>query len=297
MIAGKPCYTTIPIDAWAISTDGEKPFSSSFNARSSTMSQTTTNFIALGSRLLGVPEVITLGVKPNFPDYTVRERDLIIRSERILFPTLNYAQFLTTMGKRIFPSLETYLYADEKIKQTTLFYMLGIPHPRTRIYYPLHHNEILNDFSFPFIAKLARRSAGGRGIFLLRNSEDLETYLRATRVAYIQEYLRHERDLRVVLINYQPVVAYWRVRGSGEFRTNLSQGGKISFEDIPAEGIRLAQESAVKCRFNDVGMDLIHARGTWYVIEANMKYGREGLKMKGLDLKNILRSKLLSGEI
>ena len=111
-----------------------------------------TRFIALGSRLQGVPEVKTLGLKPNFKDYTPQERGLILNSKRILFPTLNYAQFLTTMGKEIFPSLETYLYADEKIKQTTLFYMLGIPHPRTRTYYHLHHKDILRDFDFPFIA-------------------------------------------------------------------------------------------------------------------------------------------------
>jgi hypothetical protein len=33
------------------------------------------------------------------------------------------------------------------------------------------------------------------------------------------------------------------------------------------------------------------------VIEANMEYGREGLRMKGMDLKQILREKLLSGEL
>ena len=91
-------------------------------------------YIALGCRLKGIPEVETLGIRPNFMDYSPRERDLILGSKIILYPSLNYAQFLTTMGKRIFPSLETYLYADEKIKQTTLFHMLGIPHPGTRIY-------------------------------------------------------------------------------------------------------------------------------------------------------------------
>ena len=33
------------------------------------------------------------------------------------------------------------------------------------------------------------------------------------------------------------------------------------------------------------------------IIEANMKYGRKGLRMKGLDLKEILRTKLLAGEL
>jgi ribosomal protein S6--L-glutamate ligase len=213
-------------------------------------------FIAIGSRLRGVPEVLTLGVKPNFMDYTPGERELALSAPIILYPTLTYAQLFTTLGRPIFPSLETHLYADEKIKQTTLFYMLGVPHPRTRFYYSRHHNDIVNDFSFPCIGKIARRSSQGRGVFMLRNLGDLEAYLRVTRVAYLQEYLPHKRDLRVVVINYRR-----------------------------------------KCRFDDAGLDLILSGGRWYVIEANMKYGRKGLKARGMDLKEILRQKLLSGEI
>jgi ribosomal protein S6--L-glutamate ligase len=254
-------------------------------------------YIALGSRLQGIPEVLTLGVKPNFLDYTPHERKLIAGAEIVLYPTLNYAQFFTTVGKTIYPSLETYLYADEKIKQTTLFYMSNIPHPRTRIYYHLHHRDIRKDFDFPFIAKLARRSAQGRGVFKIENENELAAYLKITDVAYIQEYLPHDRDLRVVLINYEPVLAYWRIGSPGNFRTNLSQGGRIGFDNIPSEGVRLASKSAKKCNFNDVGMDLINCMGKWYVIEANMKYGRKGLKTKGLDLKEIMRKKILSGEL
>ena len=256
-----------------------------------------TPFIALGSRLEGISEVLTLGVKPNFFDYTPPEREKIFNAEIILYPSLNYAQFFTTIEKRIFPSLETYLYADDKIKQTTLFNMLGIPHPRTRIYYHLHHQYILKDFTFPFIGKLARRSARGRGVFKIHNQEELKRYLKLTRVAYIQEYLTHERDLRVLLINYQPVQAYWRISQAGNFRTNLFQGGRIDFENIPKEAIELAQQSVRKCKFDDVGLDLINCQDKWYIIEANMKYGRKGLKLKGLDLKNIIFQKLLSWDM
>lgn len=257
----------------------------------------TSLYVALGSRLRGVPEVLTLGVKPNFNDYTAEEKDLIFRSTLVLYPTHNYAQFLATLGKPFFPSLETCLYADEKIKQTTLFYMLGLPHPRTRHYYHLHHHHILDDFDFPFVAKLPRASAQGRGVFKIENTNQLEEYLRRTRVAYIQEYLPHERDVRVVLINYEPVLAYWREAKKGSFKTNLYQGGSVNFRDIPEEAVETAREAARKCRFDDVGLDLIPHLGKWYVIEANMKYGRQGLRMKGLDVKNIIREKLLSGEL
>jgi ribosomal protein S6--L-glutamate ligase len=254
-------------------------------------------FIALGSRLKGVPEVLTLGVRPNFLDYTRMEQEQILGAEAVLYPSQNYAQFLSTMGKRIFPSLETHLYADEKIKQTTLFYMLRIPHPRTRFYFHLHHQEILKDFYFPLVGKRARASARGRGVFKITRLEELDEYLRKNPIAYIQEFLPHERDLRVVLLNYSPILAYWRETPAGDFRANLSRGGTIRFEDLPREGIELACAAARKCKMDDVGLDLIHSGGKWYVIEANMKYGREGLRRKHIDIEVVLREKLLSGEL
>jgi ribosomal protein S6--L-glutamate ligase len=215
----------------------------------------------------------------------------------ILYPTANYAQFFTTLGKPFFPSLETCLYADEKIKQTTLFSMLKIPHPRTRIYFHLHHQDIVRDFSFPFVAKLPRASSRGRGVYKIETSQQLEAYLRLTSVAYIQEYLPHERDLRVILVNYEPILSYWRRRDPLNFRANLHQGATPQFTEIPEEALSLARHTALQCKFNDVGLDLIPCDGKWYVIEANMEYGREGLRLKGMSLKQILRDKLLCGEL
>jgi ribosomal protein S6--L-glutamate ligase len=261
------------------------------------VAEETKTFVALGSRLKGVPEVLTLGVKPNFVDYTDEEKELILNAAMILYPTANYAQFFTTLGKPFFPSLETCLYADEKIKQTTLFSMLGIPHPRTRVYYRLHHQDILRDFSLPFVAKLPRASSRGRGVYKIEDSEQLNAYLRLTSIAYIQEYLPHERDLRVILVNYKPILSYWRQRDPLNFRANLHQGATPQFLDIPDEALQLARDTALRCRFNDVGLDLIPCGGKWYVIEANMEYGRKGLAMRGMDLKQILRDKLLCGEL
>jgi ribosomal protein S6--L-glutamate ligase len=254
-------------------------------------------FVALGSRLKGVTEVLTLGVKPNFTDYSEEQKQLIFRASMVLYPTTNYAQFFTTLGKPFFPSLETCLYADEKIKQTNLFSMLGISHPRTKIYYHLHHRQILSDFAFPFIAKMPRASSGGRGVYKIENRDQLQAYLRLTPVAYIQEYLPHDRDLRVILVNFEPILSYWRRRDAADFRTNLNQGGTVQFLEVPDDALSLACDAARRCRFNDVGLDLIPYGGTWYVIEANMAYGREGLRLKGMSLKQILRKKLLSGEL
>jgi ribosomal protein S6--L-glutamate ligase len=261
------------------------------------MEQMQHQYVAFGSRLVGVPEVLTLGVKVNFQDYTLLEQQRILDSRVILYPTLNYAQFFSTMGKRIFPSVETYLYADEKMKQTTLFNMLSIPHPRTRFYLQREFSRIEKDFEYPFVAKIARASARGRGVFKITGPEELDGYLQKTKIAYIQEYIPHAKDLRVILINYEPVLAYWRNRTPGDFRTNLHQGGTIDFGNIPHEVMPMAQEFARMCNFNDVGLDLLEYDRTWYVIEANMQYGREGFKRKNMVLKDVIREKLLAGTL
>jgi ribosomal protein S6--L-glutamate ligase len=59
----------------------------------------------------------------------------------------------------------------------------------------------------------------------------------------------------------------------------------------------MARECARKCNFNDVGLDLLQSNGNWYVIEANMQYGREGLKKKNMVLKEVIREKLLAGTL
>lgn len=253
-------------------------------------------WVALGKRLSNLKDVITLGVRPNFFDYSPDERALILNSEVILYPTTNYAQFFHTLGKKIFPSLETYLYSDDKIKQTTLFYLLGLNHPKTRFYFGRQKKRILEDFSFPFIAKIPRASAGGRGVFFVKDETDLTKYLARTNVAYIQEYIPHKRDLRVILVGYEPVLAYWRISQDG-FKTNLSQGGLISFEGVPLSAIDYAIEASKLLKLNDVGLDLLPHEGKWLVMEANMHYGRRALKAKGMELKRIILDKLHRGVI
>lgn len=254
-------------------------------------------YVAFGSRLLGVPEVETLGVRPNFHDYSSEEQERIHCSRAILYPTLIYAQLFTTMEKNIFPSVETYLYADEKMKQTCLFNILAIPHPRTRFYLPREFARIEKDFSFPFIAKIPRASARGRGVFKIDNPGELEQYLAKTKIAYIQEFIPHERDLRVILINHEPILAYWRCRAPDDFRTNLYQGGTLDFGDIPSDALVLAEEFARRCKFNDVGLDLLFHKGKWLLLEANMQYGREGFAHKNMVLKEVIRQKLLAGTL
>ncbi|MBF0476285.1 MAG: ATP-grasp domain-containing protein [Deltaproteobacteria bacterium] len=243
---------------------------------------------ALGRRLANCPYLVTLGIRPNLTDYEPWQIEAIKQAEVIYFPTKLYAHSLSSMGKRIFPGINDYEYAGDKIKQATLFNLLDLPFPRTKCYYGRQTDLILKDFDFPFVAKLPRASDGGRGVFLVRQPSDLAAYRRITKVALVQEFLNIESEYRVVVIAHRIALVYRRGLTGGDFRGNLSQGAQVAFGNIPSEVSSMAQEVSRRCRFDDVGLDICLAGGRYYLLEANMLYGRAGFKLAGLDYKRLL---------
>ncbi|WP_054689886.1 hypothetical protein [Desulfosarcina cetonica] len=121
--------------------------------------------LALESRLRSCRNVLTVGVRPNFGDYTEAEARLIHDADKIYYPSAFYAEHFEALGKAIFPSCHSYRCAQDKIKQSTLFQLAGLPHPRTRVFYGRRQQAGIQDyFSFPLIAKDPRGSAMGRGV-------------------------------------------------------------------------------------------------------------------------------------
>ncbi len=254
--------------------------------------------IALESRLSHCENVITLGVKPNLEDYSSEAIALIRNSKKIYYPSSFHSELFHATGKETFPSPHNYRFAQDKIKQTAIFKLLNIPHPRTRVYYGKHQKaSIFNRFHFPFVAKIPRGSAMGRGVFLIQNQTDLNRYLSLDTPAYIQAYLPLDRDIRVVVIGREVVHAYWRIAAEGEFRSNVAAGASISLEPVPRKARELALHTAKACRWNDVGIDICSHKGNFYVLEANMKYGKEGFRAAGINYADMMAHKIATGAI
>jgi ribosomal protein S6--L-glutamate ligase len=253
--------------------------------------------VALGKRLRHSPLVRTLGVRPNIEDYSEAELELLRKAETIYYPSSLYEDVFLTLGKKVFPG-NYYRYMGDKVKQTELFFLLGIPHPRTRIYQGTQRSEsILQDFSYPFIAKIPRGSSQGRGVFLIRNLADLQGYLKTSDLAYIQEYLPIDRDLRIVLLGGKVAHAYWRIARPGEYRSNVSLGGRISFHHINNGPLRFAEEVARRCKFDEVGLDICICQGNYVVLEANMVYGLKGFEKAGLNIYRLLTERVTAGTV
>jgi len=254
--------------------------------------------VAIGARLKKCPGVLTLGFKPNVTDYSTADRERLLAADKIYYPTAFYADLFNTMGKPTFPSFHTYKFAQDKIKQTAMFTLLDIPHPRTRVFYgPKQKTTITDHFDFPFVAKIPRGSAKGEGVFLIRNPKDLNKYLALGGPAYIQEYLPIDRDMRIVVIGDKIRLAFWRISPDKKFQTNLSQGANISFDPLPGPVLDLALSTASRCGWNDVGLDIAQSGDKYYVLEGNMKYGTKGFKKAGIDYKALLAQLIADGEI
>lgn len=254
--------------------------------------------IALEGRLRNCRNVLTLGVKTNFADYSPADQQLIRQASKIYYPSSFYAELFDAAGKRTFPSYHTYKCVQDKIKQTALFALLDIPHPRTRVYYGRRQKQrILDHFTCPFIAKVPRGSAMGRGVFLIENPEALQRYLKEVHPAYIQEYIPLERDIRVVVIGRQIAHAYWRINPRHDFRSNLALGGTVSLDPIPEAARALALHTALSCGWDDVGIDLCRCGDRFLVLEANMKYGKEGFRAAGIDYTALMERLIEDGDI
>lgn len=254
--------------------------------------------VALGVRLKQYPSIQTLGFKPNFCEYSIQEQHLILNAEKIYYPTAFYADLFNAMGKKTFPSFHTYKFAMDKIKQTACFNMLDIPHPKTKIFYGKKQKQtICNYFTFPFIAKKARGSSKGNGVYLIQDKKDLSLCIKNKGPAYIQEYLPIKKDMRIIIIGKKIRLAYWRVAALGSFKTNLSQGGTINFDPLPPKALDLALTTAAKCGWDDVGIDVIQQNNRFYVLEGNMKYGTKGFKKAGINYKKMLENLIMEGKV
>ncbi len=245
--------------------------------------------VSLGKRMRASSSFDCHGVLPNWDDYPCRVKEAIAEAHEVFYPSSLFETMFQALGKNTFPR-NYYDFLGNKIRQTCLFQLLGIPHPRTRLYYGRNRLiRISKDFPYPFIAKTPLGSSMGQGVFLIQCEADLGAYLNGHHPAYIQEYLSIDRDLRVVLIKGRVVHAYWRIHRSGEFRNNVSQGGRISFDHIPGEALHFAIDVARRCEFDEVGLDICRTNGRYYVIEANMVFGLQGFRQRNLDIYCILR--------
>jgi ribosomal protein S6--L-glutamate ligase len=116
----------------------------------------------------------------------------------------------------------------------------------------------------------------GRGIFLVEDPDVAYPYLKQVlslgQPLILQKFIRkkHNRDIRVITINNEVFLSYYRIGKKDSFKTNLAQGGRVELAKISEEIQELAIKTSTALGLFYAGVDIAeNENGEYFVLEAN----------------------------
>jgi competence ComEA-like helix-hairpin-helix protein len=153
---------------------------------------------------------------------------------------------------RFVPSLETQFSNKSKENVTLFCKKYNIAIPKTKIYYDKDkgYEYLKNKATYPQIIKRSYGPSNYGGYFVHKANNFKEAKALLDEKKYVPIYtqdaidLKHSGDIRVMLIGHKPICAFWRFSGKGQWITNTSQGGSMSYENVPMSALELAVKAS-----------------------------------------------------
>jgi RimK family alpha-L-glutamate ligase len=156
-------------------------------------------------------------------------------------------------------------------------YRQKLPFPKSALIFSSKSiDSIIDKFNFPLIVK-ASVGRQGRGVFKADSKEELVkkvSKLQETKQSVIiREFIPNDGDIRVFCVGYRAIGAMRRIPKEGEFRSNISLGGKgekFDLEKYPK--VKKLAEKAAKVTATEIaGVDIIIHKETGkpYILEVN----------------------------
>jgi RimK family alpha-L-glutamate ligase len=163
--------------------------------------------------------------------------------------------------------------AHDKLLTARLLERAGLPHPRTAA---MRAGDAV-PLSPPLVLK-PRCGSWGRDVLRCRDSAELDRALALvhdrswfrSRGAVVQELLEPRGyDHRLVVARGEVIAAGQRIAAEGEWRTNISLGGRLR-PLAPTDAARsLATKAAAALGADFIGVDLMPVNGGYAVLELN----------------------------
>jgi len=233
--------------------------------------------LAYGWRALGVDARV---LWPSEAEIVLTEDDVALLRLDVLptldgvEPGLEIAQVLERRGVRMLNPPGALLAAHDKLLTAELLSRADVPHPWT---IHLEPGGPMPPIVFPCVLK-PRFGSWGQDVFLCRNEADLTSVLAAAsrrpwwsrHGAIMQEFVGPApRDVRVLIAGERVVAGAQRVAAPGEWRTNVTLGGRVTRAEIPEGAEDLAHAAARALGIHFAGVDLLPSADGWLVLELN----------------------------
>ncbi|MFC1710143.1 RimK family alpha-L-glutamate ligase [Patescibacteria group bacterium] len=162
----------------------------------------------------------------------------------------------------------------------------GLPFPKSVIILSRNSVEsISKEFKFPVVLKLSN-SQQGRGVFKVKSIEELKTLIKEkidlAPSFIVRKFIENDGDIRVFTVGYKAIGAMKRTSPKGDFRSNISQGGKGSEFDLTKNPKvkEIAEKVSKTLQTEIAGVDIMLEKGTGdpYILEVNLNPQFEGLE-------------------
>ena len=189
-------------------------------------------------------------------------------------PGLELVGELGGRGVRVLNGPAALLAAHDKLRTSELLAGAGLPHPWAIHVAP---GSPLPAVPLPCVVK-PRFGSWGQEVHLCRTLEDVERCLEriadrtwwSVHGALVQELAGPvARDVRVVVAGDRVVAGAQRIAAPGEWRTNVTLGGRVVEAELPPDTAELAVDAARALGIDFAGVDLLPVAGGWTILELN----------------------------
>ena len=139
------------------------------------------------------------------------------------------------------------------------------------------------DTKFPIILKTLR-GAGGVGVLFVESKRALDSLVQLIYKQdpetdiLIQEYIKTDFDVRVVLVGDTIIGTMKREVVEGDFRSNYTQGGGVKPYKLSEDEIKQCMIAAKSVDGDFVAVDFIPYKGKPYFLEVNSSPGTDGIE-------------------
>jgi len=177
----------------------------------------------------------------------------------------------------------------DKLRALSLLAQAGLPIPATlgpgRVSLPAHIETHLGPP--PWVVKLPEGSKG-EGVFLVRGVEELEALRSKLPPGFlVQAFIQESAgvDVRVLVVGGRALAAMRRTNSSGDFRSNLAQGGHGEAVTLTPNLEELALRATSVLGLDVSGVDFVESASGPLIVEVNGSPGLAGIESAtGLDL-------------
>lgn len=180
------------------------------------------------------------------------------------------ATYLEQLGYPVFNSSQAIATCDDKSLTHLTLMKAGIPMPRTILAPKTFDNigytnmdflmEVAERLGFPMVVKECFGSFGQQ-VYLAHNLKELIVLLgkTGTKPVLFQEYITSStgRDIRLQVVGDRVIASMYRYSENGDFRANLTIGGKMKPYEPTVEQCRLAIRCCEILGLDYAGVDIL----------------------------------------